>query len=118
MTLVLWMAAASLGSWLAAALFLPAHAAAIFFGMLGPLVAVAGTWLLVERASKGNPAGLASVLVGAFAVKMIFFGLYVVAVVKLAGVGPMPFVLSFTVYFLSLYVAEALLLRRLSSRLT
>ena len=62
-----------------------------------------------------NPAGLTSVMMAAFAVKMMFFGLYVVAVVKLAGVGPSRSSLSFTVYFVGLYAAEALLLKRLSA---
>ena len=54
----------------------------------------------------------------AFVVKMVFFALYVVAVVRLAGVDRTPFILSFTAYFIALYAAEALLLRRLFARLT
>ena len=118
MILVLWMTAACLASWLAATLIAPAHTVAVFFGMLGPLVAVAGTWLMVERASRLNPAGMTSLMMAAFVVKMGFFGLYVVAVLKLARVESTPFVLSFTTYFITLYAIEALLLKRLSGRLT
>ena len=41
-----WMAAGSLGSWLVAAA-VAGHAFEVFLGMAGPLVAAAGTWILV-----------------------------------------------------------------------
>jgi hypothetical protein len=118
MTAVLWMAAASFGSWAVAAAIAPAHRTAVFFGMLGPFLAVAVTWVLLERASRVNPNGKTQILLSGFAVKLVFFALYVVAVLVGAGVDRVPFVLSFFGYFVALYGAEALLLRRLSGRLT
>lgn len=118
MILVLWMAIGCIGSWLVAMLVAPALMAEVFFGMLGPFLAVAGTWLLIERTARVNPAGLTQVLLTGFAVKMVFFGLYVVVVLTAANVERTPFVLSFTAYFIALYATEALQLRRLSGRLT
>lgn len=118
MMLVIWMAIGCLGSWLAAMLVAPQLMAEVFFGMLAPFLAVATTWLLIERAARVNPAGVTQILLGAFAVKMVFFGLYVVAVITMAKVDRTPFVLSFTAYFVALYATEALQLRRLSGRLT
>jgi hypothetical protein len=115
---VTWMTAICLGAWWAAAWIAPAHAAAIFFGMLGPLVAVAGTWLVVVRTARVNPAGMTAVMMAGFAVKLVFFGAYVVAVVRFAGVEAVPFVTSFVVYLITLYAIEARLLQRLSGRLT
>jgi hypothetical protein len=112
------MTAGSAASWLAVAGLLPEFSVESFYGMLGPLVAVAATWLLVERTARVNPAGMTTVLLAAFAVKMTFFALYVVLVVTVLDVVLAPFALSFTGYFVSLYAAEAILLRRLSSRLT
>lgn len=99
-------------------LLAPALMAEVFFGMLGPFVAVAGTWLLIERTARVNPAGLTQVLMTGFAVKMLFFALYVVVVMTMANLQRVPFVLSFTAYFITLYATEALQLRRLSGRLT
>jgi hypothetical protein len=113
-----WMVAGSVGSWALAALLNPAVAREVFFGMLGPLLAVAGTWILVDRASRVNPGGMTAVMMAGFAVKMVFFALYVVLVMTASTVEATPFILSFTVYFVGLYAAEALLLRRVFSRIT
>ena len=115
---VLTMAALCAGAWAVVAVASPVHATAVLFGMLGPFVAVAATWLLVERAARTNPAGLTALLMAAFVVKMAFFALYVVAVVRLGGVDWTAFTISFAVAFIALYAAEAVLLRRLVARLT
>jgi len=44
---------------------------------------------------------------------MIFFAVYVAAALKLAAVPPIPFVVSFVVSFIGLYLVEAVSLRRL-----
>jgi hypothetical protein len=48
-----------------------------------------------------------------FAAKMVFFGGYVVVVLRVFGVRPMPFIASFTTCFIGSYLVEALLLKRL-----
>ncbi|MCC7007906.1 MAG: hypothetical protein IT184_03745 [Acidobacteria bacterium] len=106
-----------LGIWAAARAASPGVAPAVFFGMLGPLVAVAVTWVLVERAARVNPAATTGVMMTAFAAKMVFFAGYVVAVVLLAGVDRTVFGLSFAGYFIGLYAIEAVMLRRLMARM-
>lgn len=118
MMAVMGMAAACITIWLAVMVTSPAHAPAVFFGMFGPFAAVAGTWLLIERVARQNPAGLTSVMMTGFVVKMALFAIYVVAVVRLAQVDWTAFTLSFAASFISLYAVEALLLRRLIARLT
>jgi hypothetical protein len=108
-----WMAAVCLASWQLIAYASPQAQAAVFFGMLGPFIAVATTWVLVERTARLNPSGLTSLMMAAFAVKMGFFALYVVAVLSAGQVDRTPFVVSFTGYFIALYGAEALLMQRL-----
>ena len=115
---VVGMVAASLTSCGVVALLAPELGRAVFLGMIGPLLAVAGTAALVERTARANPAGVASVMMAAFVGKMLFFGLYVVAVVTWADVENRPFLASFTAYFLALYATEALHLRRVTARLT
>lgn len=86
---------------------------AVGLGMLGPLVVACGSWELAERAYRRRPESLTALMMGAFAGKMLFFGAYVAVVLRVLAVSPVPFVVSFTGYFIALHVAEALCLRRL-----
>lgn len=109
-----WMVAASVGSWLATAAFVDGRTAVdLLLGMLGPALAVSGTWVLTEQEYRRHPERLTSVMVMAFAGKMVFFGAYVAVMVGVVSVGLVPFIVSFTGYFIALYGWEALLLRRM-----
>jgi hypothetical protein len=82
-------------------------------GLMGPLAAVAATWLLVTRTHRRNPGGVHQVMLTAFAVKMIFFAAYAVAMVKGFGVDLTTFALSFAACFITLYAIEAAFFARL-----
>ena len=111
---VWWMAGTSLGSFLVVALWFERQTAAtVFFGMLGPLVMAIATWVLTEHTFRRNPGGVTALMVAAFGAKMVFVALYLVVMLRLVGVESMPFVASFTSYFVLLYVIEALYLKRL-----
>jgi len=47
---------------------------------------------------------------------MLFFGAYVAVMLKVVGLHPTPFVVSFTSYFIALYLVEALLMRSLFAK--
>ena len=85
----------------------------VLLGMLAPLSAAGVSWVLTERTYKRDPQQLTGVMIGAFGVKMLFFGAYVALMIKVVGVHPVPFVASFTGFFIALYLTEALLMRRL-----
>jgi len=53
------------------------------------------------------------VMVTGFAARMIFFGAYVVVMLRVVGLSPVPFVISFTSYFIAMYAMEAVFLKRL-----
>lgn len=108
-----WMVAVSGLSWLLVTALADDTAPELFFGMIGPLVCAAGSWVAYERAYLAAPARLTSVMIGALALKMVLFGAYVVVMLRMLDVRPVPFVVSFTGYFLALYAMEALFLRRL-----
>jgi hypothetical protein len=109
-----WMVLASVGSWLCATAVAGERASPeLLYGMAGPLVAAAGTWLVTARMARTNPAGLTGVMVVGMAVKALFFAVYVAVVLRVLDARPRPFVFSFTAYFIALYGFEALLLRRL-----
>ena len=118
MMAVIRMAVACTAAWLTVMVASPEHARSVFFGILGPFSAVAGTWLLVERVAGHNPAALTSLMMTGFVVKMVLFAVYVVAIVRLANVDWTAFTLSFAATFIALYAVEAVLLRRLIARLT
>ena len=85
----------------------------VLYGMLAPLLVVVVSWVVVERTYRANPERLMRVMVEGLALKALFFGAYVVGMLRLVEVRPVPFVVSFTSYFIALHVTEAVLLRRL-----
>ncbi len=107
-----WFAAASLLACLVATL-LGSPVLEVLFGMVGPLAVAAGSWVLAERTYRRHPERLTSVMVAAFGAKMVFFGAYVAVMLKLLSLRPVPFMLSFTAYFIALHLAEAFSLKRL-----
>ena len=107
---VLWLAVASVVS---AALLGARFGREVWLGMFAPLVVVSVTWMLAERVHKANPNLLTSVMITAFAGKLVFFGAYVGLAIGVLGVKPVPFAASFTGYFIALHMVEALWLKRL-----
>jgi hypothetical protein len=59
---------------------------------------------------------LTDVMVAGLAVKAVFFGVYVVVMLRGLDLRPAPFVGSFTGFFIALYGLEALFLKRLFAR--
>ena len=87
----------------------------VFGGMIGPVTAVVATWIVAVRTFRGNPAALTKVLAAAFFVKVVFFTVYVVVMIKLAELPARTFGLSFMAFFIGLYAVEAGLFARLFS---
>ncbi len=107
------LAAACVLTWGAAAALAPSSAAAAFLGMAAPLVVGLATIRLVERTVRADVTRLTARMAAAFAVKLVFYAVYVSVVVGLLRVEPVPFTLSFTFYFVALQVSEALYFRTL-----
>ncbi len=109
-----WMVAAGLAVWLALAVWVDARTRLeVLLGMCAPLAIASGTWVLAERTYRQNPGALTSLMIAAFAFKLVFFGAYVTAMIVLLSLRPGPFIASFVGSFVALYLVEALLLRRL-----
>jgi hypothetical protein len=114
MTPVSWMIGVSVVGWLLATVFVGReNGFAVLLGMLGPLVATTTSWILSDRTYRRNPLRVTAVLIQAFMAKTVFFGLYVAIMLRWLGLPLMPFMVSFTIYFVGLHFAQALLLRRL-----
>ena len=116
MKLIWWMLAGSVLSAMAVTFFLGAGIRfEIWLGMLGPLAVAVISWLVMERQYLRKPTGMTSLLIKAFAAKMVFFAGYVTALLSTDLVEPIPFVVSFVTYFISLYAIEAIGLHRLQA---
>jgi hypothetical protein len=114
MRLLWWMIAASVLSWLIVAGVAGARAnPEVLYGMLGPLAVASASWTVTARTYTSSPERLTGVMVMGLAIKAVFFGAYVVVMLRLLGLRPVPFVLSFTGYFIALHATEALFMRRL-----
>ena len=86
---------------------------AVWFGMLGPLLATLCSMVATDWAYRNRPASLTGVMSTAFVAKMVFFGGYVALVIQSGWVRPVPFAISFLGYFIALFIFEAFRLRRL-----
>jgi len=108
------MVGAGVGSWLVSISVLGMRTGVdVLFGMIGPLGVASGTWVMAERTYKRCPERLTSLMIAAFAGKMVFFGAYVTVVLTVLSPRSIPFVVSFMSYFIALHLLEALCLRRL-----
>jgi hypothetical protein len=111
---IAWMTGASVASWLIVTALAGGARLEVLFGMLGPWLSACGTWAAVEAAHRTAPARVTAVMIGGFAAKMVFFGVYVAVMLEMLELRPIPFVASFTAYFIALYAMEAVFLKRLT----
>jgi len=86
---------------------------AVVLGTIGPLAVASATWVLMQQTYRRDPRRLTPLMLKLFAGKMVFFGVYVAVMLGVLALRPVPFVVSFTISFVSLHLIEALSLRRL-----
>ena len=109
-----WMIGASLLSWLLITLVAARSLnPELFWGMLGPLVSAVITWIAVARTHRAAPERVMGVLMAGFGVKLVFFGLYLAEMLRVAELRVVPFAAAFVGYVIALYVLEALFFKRL-----
>jgi len=111
-----WMTGAGLVSWLAiTAIAGDRLNPEALFAMLGPLVATSLSWWTIDRTHRSAPERVTGVMIVGFAIKLMFFALYVAAMLRLMALRPVPFVTMFVTYFIVLYAMQALFLKRLTA---
>lgn len=110
---VWWMVGLGLLSWLAVTALPDVESdREVLLGMIAPLAGAVATWVLVVRTYPSRLHRLTPLMMASFGGKLVFFGAYVTLMLKVLVVRPMPFVISFTVYFIALHLIEALWLQR------
>jgi hypothetical protein len=109
-----FMAGASAIFWLAiTAVAGPRTGWEVWWGMVGPLAAATVSWIAAERVYQRDPASLTRVTTLSFAAKLLFFAAYTILMLRGLSLRPVPFIASFTGYFIALHAIEAFCLRRL-----
>jgi hypothetical protein len=83
------------------------------WGIAGPLTSAVVSWMAYVRAHEAAPERLTRVMITAFALKLMFFSVYVAAAVQILDLRAVPFVVSFASAFIALHAMEAFSLRRL-----
>jgi uncharacterized membrane protein len=87
--------------------------AEVLFGMIAPVLVAIATFVAIERTYRAHPERVTSLMAAAFGAKMVFFGAYVVVMLRLLALRPMPFIVSFAACFIALQLIEGFSLRRL-----
>lgn len=109
-----WMIAVSVLSWVIVAGVAGGRAnPEVLYGMVGPLAVAAVSWVITKRTYAAARERLMGVLITGMAIKAVFFGAYVVVMLRILALRPGPFIASFTSYFIALHMMEALFMRRL-----
>lgn len=111
---VAWMVAVSGAAWvLVTAVLADRVNPEAAWGIAGPLTSAVASWAAYVRANEAAPERLTRVMITAFALKLMFFSVYVTAAVRVLDLRPAPFVVSFASAFIALHAMEAFSLRRL-----
>jgi hypothetical protein len=111
---IVWMIAGGVGTGVVlAAVFGSRVMPELALGLAGPLLSAVVSWQILERTQRSAPERLTNVMIASFGVKVLLFGLYLVVMLKVLALRPMPFMLSFTGYYVALHVIEAVYLKRL-----
>ena len=85
---------------------MPAVATEVLVGMAGPVVVAVGSIMMMDRVSRRTPERLTRLLIRAFVSKMVVFGAYVVLATVVMALDVVAFFVSFTLYFVALYLVE------------
>lgn len=83
----------------------------IFLGMISPLVIGVLSIFYIDDIQKKSPEKLTNVILKMFVGKMIFYGAYFIFIFTFYTFTPVPFIISFSGYFITLHVCEALFLK-------
>ncbi len=83
----------------------------IFLGMIAPLIIGVISILFISNVQKKSPEKVTNILLKTFMGKMIFYGAYFIYIFTFYSFTPIPFIISFVGYFITLHVCEALFLK-------
>ena len=88
----------------------------IFLGLLGPVLVVFMTVFFMIIYSNSGAIRLNRMLVRGFAIKFIFYGIFIITIFTVYPFKPIPFMCSFTSSFIGLHLMEAIVLKKIQGR--
>ena len=86
----------------------------LFFGWLLPALAGILTMYFIFSAYQKDSITLTKTLAKGFAIKMIYYGVSILILFKHYSFQPIPFICSFSSFFIGLHVFEAVIIKRIS----
>ena len=92
----------------------PVYGLELFLGWILPVLAGIVTLHFIGSAAQKDPFLVTKILVKGFALKMVYYGATVLILFKLYSFEPIPFICSFSGFFLGLHVLEAVIIKRIS----
>ena len=88
----------------------------IFLGLLAPILVGYVTVFFMEKYSNIGMIYLNKMLIKGFALKFIFYGLFILIIFNVYSFNPIPFMCSFTLSFIGLHMMETIVLKKIQGR--
>lgn len=91
----------------------PQYINEVFLGMTAPLLVAIFSIYWIEKVFKIDKEKLTATMTKSFLIKMVLFALYFIIILSFYTFEPIPFVISFTGFFILFYIIEAIFLQKL-----
>ena len=88
----------------------------IFLGLFAPILVGYGTVFFMKKYSKMGMIYFNRMLIKGFALKFIFYGLFISTIFTVYSFNPIPFMCSFTSSFIGLHIMETIVLKKIQGR--
>ena len=111
MKLTIYIRMACVGTWGLLSAAFPDYVKEIFLGMVLPWLISLISIVKTRSVYNLNPEKLIKHMTKAMLMKMVSYGILLVIIFTFISFNPLPFIISFTGYFLALHIIEAFTLR-------
>ncbi len=88
----------------------------IFLGLLAPISFGYGTVFFMNKYSNMEISYFNRMLIKGFAIKFIFYGVFILTIFAVYSFNPIPFMCSFTASFVVLHIMETVVLKKIQGR--
>ena len=88
----------------------------IFLGLVGPVLVGFITIFFMIKYSNSRAIRFNRMLVRGFAIKFIFYGIFIITIFTVYSFKPVPFMCSFRFSFIGLHLMEAIVLKKIQGR--
>ena len=111
MKLIIYISMVCVGTWGLLSAAFPDYVKEIFLGMVLPWLISLISIVKTRSVYNLNPEKLIKHMTTAMLMKMMSYGLLLIIIFTFISFNPLPFIISFTGYFLTLHITEAFVLR-------